>query len=557
MRTTYTVASLTLLGLLTGCLSSPLNSEGDLSEISAEVRDTPRYQQAKQFDGFLQQTLSSEERKSAIEACRSSQTSNPFCFSISREKSLRAHLAEEEKKAQPPLKEKPEAIVPKLVGNKIESWNQIQKANLKALLAGMRTFSLQELKTAGNYALKRPECPNSIAVATAALLEVHLPVENLANQIAVLYEKGARCTRKRTPNHEHYLTRAALFYFMQKKYAAAEKLLARVHPMDAYSGRSLYWLFRARQAQGKTAAAKTAKDRLKKEFPLSFHAIMANAIDRTDPLQVGAGTALPTKSKNSRTSSLITQAETLHELGFRTSAAKLVGWALAKFSPEDPGLRAYLASLGSPSTQVRTLQTLLLTKPSLRNQTYFQLAYPKPFFEIFNQYASQVDPYLLLAVARKESTLDPKAVSPANAQGLLQLNPDTAKRLSGSDSLDLFDPKVNTELAARYWEQLRLEMKGQLPLMIASYNAGEQTVANWTQRYPTNELLFFMDLIPYRETRDYVGFVLTNYFWYRRLYANQPEQILASHAQSEIARVEGGRESRQIESIDEASQPAP
>lgn len=96
--------------------------------------------------------------------------------------------------------------------------------------------------------------------------------------------------------------------------------------------------------------------------------------------------------------------------------------------------------------------------------------------------------------------------------------------------------------------ELRETMKGQLPLMIASYNAGEATVATWTQRYPTTDLLLFIDLIPYRETRDYVGFVLSNYFWYRRLYGENAGATLASLTSGQLAKVEEPRGVRSIKS---------
>lgn len=543
-----------LVPLLSACLSSHPATENELLDISDAVRETPRYQQAKQFDSFLKEELGPQEQSTLAQACRRKPSDNVFCFSVNREKKLRQFLAKEEKNAEPHFRQKPEPITPQLVNGKVKNWSKMQRANLKSLLSGMRSFSLEELKTVGAYALSRRECPNHIAVSTAALLEIHLPMATLPTQIAKLYEKGARCTRKRSPNHEHYLTRAALFLFVEKKFASAEKLLMRVQPMDAYSGRSLYWLYRSRMAQGKTAAARKTLSRLKNQFPLSFHALMANTMDKSDPIPVTQDISMPTRSKDSSINALIEQAETLHEMGFAESASKLVYWALTKYTPSDPGIRAYLASLGNATIQVKTVQTILLTRPALRNNTYFQLAYPKAYFELFSRYESQVDPYLLLAVARKESTLDPKAVSPANAQGLLQLNPDTAKRLSGEENPNLFDPKINTELAARYWQELREVMKGQLPLMIASYNAGEQTVAHWTQRYPTSELLLFMDLIPYRETRDYVGFVLANYFWYRRLYSDNPEQALSAVTDGQIAKLEAPRGDRAIKSVVEDAQ---
>ncbi len=548
MTIRFTITAIALCFGLTACLN-PRTGDQDLLGVSEAVKDTPRYLQAKRFDAYLQNTLSPEERQAYQRECRQSQD-DIFCFSLNREKKLRGFLERDEKASQTHLRQKPEAITPVLVGKKVKDWPKMQKANLKSLLSGMRSFSLDELKTTGAFAVKRKECPNNIAVSTAALLEMHLPFENLSVRIAELYEKGARCTRRRTPNHEHFLTRAALFLYLEKKYAAAEKLLLRVDPVDAFSGRSLYWLYRTRLQLGKAAAAKKTLARLKSQLPLSFHALMIQAEEKTDPMTVANdNTTLPARSTlNPSVNPIIEQAERLREMAFSASASKMANWALTAYTPREPLVRAYISTLGDAPTQIRTLQTLLVTKPAMRNATFLRLAYPQSYVELFKEFSSQVDPFLLLSIARKESTMNPKAVSPANAQGLLQLNPDTAKRLSSAANIDLFDPRTNAELAARYMAELRETMKGQLPLMIASYNAGEATVATWTQRYPTTDLLLFIDLIPYRETRDYVGFVLSNYFWYRRLYGENAGATLASLTSGQLAKVEEPRGVRSIKS---------
>ncbi len=545
------IAFVLLLFALPSCFSPETREDAGLAAVPEAVRATPKYQQAKHFDSFLKEELPPAEKQSLIEDCLQKRVENPFCFTVLREKKFRTFKEKEGRALEPTFRQKPEPITPELAGDKIKGWNSVQKASLKSLISGMRAFSLEELKRLGAFALKRAECPNHVAVAAAALLEIHLPFENVSSEIAGLYEKGAKCTRKRSANREHYLTRAGLFHFMEKRYIAAEKLLSKVEPVDAYSGRSLYWLYRTRKELGKTALAEKTLGKLRTQFPLSFHALLTAGPETANDFE-GQSPTLPTRTEDSTTNLLIDQAERLRDFSFTESASSIAAWALSDYTPRDPAIRAYISSLGAPSLQVRTVQGILLTRPASRNATYYKLAYPKAYFELFSAFESKVDPYLLLAIARKESTLNPRAVSPANAQGLLQLNPDTARRVSGKES-DLFDPKINAELAARYWEELNEVMKGQLPLMIASYNAGEQTVAHWTTRYPTQDLILFIDLIPYRETRDYVGFVLANYFWYKRLYSTKASEIFDNLSAVKLAKVEEPRGSRTIKSlVDEA-----
>ncbi len=102
-----------------------------------------------------------------------------------------------------------------------------------------------------------------------------------------------------------------------------------------------------------------------------------------------------------------------------------------------------------------------------------------------------LNPALLAAVVRAESAFDPRAVSRKGAQGLMQLMPATAQRfgLSGSE---VFEPAKNIDAGARYLSWLKGRFDGDLPRVLAAYNAGEGTV----DRYG--------GVPPYRETRGYL-----------------------------------------------------
>jgi len=112
----------------------------------------------------------------------------------------------------------------------------------------------------------------------------------------------------------------------------------------------------------------------------------------------------------------------------------------------------------------------------------------------------QIPEELVRAVIRVESDFDPRAVSPANARGLMQLVPETAERMMVTDS---FDPRQNIFGGVRYLRVLANLFNGDIQLTIAAYNAGEGAV----MRYG--------GIPPYQETQDYVVKVLGNYRQYR------------------------------------------
>jgi soluble lytic murein transglycosylase-like protein len=104
-----------------------------------------------------------------------------------------------------------------------------------------------------------------------------------------------------------------------------------------------------------------------------------------------------------------------------------------------------------------------------------------------------IDPGLLEALVAAESSFNPRAVSPAGAQGLTQLMPGTAKALGVTDP---FDPAQSLNGGARYLSQMLREFNGDVKLALAAYNAGPGAV----RRHG--------GVPPFRETQDYVQRVL-------------------------------------------------
>jgi soluble lytic murein transglycosylase-like protein len=107
-----------------------------------------------------------------------------------------------------------------------------------------------------------------------------------------------------------------------------------------------------------------------------------------------------------------------------------------------------------------------------------------------------VDPDLVMALISTESSFNPKAVSPKNAQGLMQLIPATAARFGVRNA---FNPLDNLKGGLAYLRWLMAYFQGEVALVLAAYNAGEEAVER------------FRGIPPYQETRNYVKQITSVY----------------------------------------------
>ncbi|HEV2863827.1 MAG TPA: lytic transglycosylase domain-containing protein [Pyrinomonadaceae bacterium] len=108
-----------------------------------------------------------------------------------------------------------------------------------------------------------------------------------------------------------------------------------------------------------------------------------------------------------------------------------------------------------------------------------------------------VDPYLIYCVIHQESGFRAASVSPAGAQGLMQLMPATAARFGVTNP---FDPAQNISGGTRYLKYLLELFDGRVDLALAGYNAGEGAVMRYGNRVP-----------PYSETQNYVRVITARY----------------------------------------------
>ncbi|MEO5972676.1 MAG: transglycosylase SLT domain-containing protein, partial [Sphingomicrobium sp.] len=136
----------------------------------------------------------------------------------------------------------------------------------------------------------------------------------------------------------------------------------------------------------------------------------------------------------------------------------------------------------------------------------------------------RVDPALAFGHIIQESTFRADAVSPIGAVGLMQVRPGTAQDMARQRGLNysrgtLTDPATNLESGQSFIELIRRSAYtgGQLPKVIAAYNAGPLPVGRWAAIYDKGDPLLWIESIPYWETRYYVPAVLRNMWVYQGL----------------------------------------
>ena len=188
-------------------------------------------------------------------------------------------------------------------------------------------------------------------------------------------------------------------------------------------------------------------------------------------------------------------------------------------TPENDGsMTPNLPDMGNYGTGM-SLSGLRIAQPSkavlnklLRSQA---LARYEP---IIHKHARSygVDPNLIKAVMAAESGFNASAVSPKNAQGLMQVIPPTAARY-GVTVTQLMNPERNIYAGVRYLADLSRMFKGRPELIIAAYNAGEGAVYKYKRTIP-----------PYKETQNYVRTVLQYYSVYQPGGMMMPDSGIAS-----------------------------
>ena len=175
-------------------------------------------------------------------------------------------------------------------------------------------------------------------------------------------------------------------------------------------------------------------------------------------------------------------------------------------------------------------------KASYEKRFYNELNYPVIQTPAVVNNKSMPKPELILAVIRQESEFDQKANSSAGAQGMMQLMTYTAKlvaklaKMPYTKSRLKSDPDYNIKLGSYYLAGLLEEYEGSYPFALAAYNAGPKRVKYWKKingnpQKGKIDYVNWIELIKFKETRNYVQRVLENINVYRFMLSGKPIKI--------------------------------
>ncbi len=328
--------------------------------------------------------------------------------------------------------------------------------------------------------------------------------------------------------------------------AAFERGLAAAPPSDPQIPQLLYWMGRVESRLGAVEAARARAADLATRYPYTYYGYLARRAARTDADPGSTDPRRPSADGAERLDAwdhgLPLRVEELLALGLRSEAREEYLASLRRTPPPPervPDAAEALARLGADDAALRLLRRQFAPAfdrgdPSLP-PAIWRRAYPGHLLDpIRTAGRGRIDPFLVAGLIREESVYDPKAVSPVGALGLMQVMPDTGRRVARAEGLtsfaveQLFTPEVNLAVGVRYLADLLDRFAGNEAYAVAAYNAGPEAVAKWIESGPPRPIEEFVEEIPFQETRWYVKRVLRSAWEYRALYGAPAAARVAS-----------------------------
>lgn len=312
-----------------------------------------------------------------------------------------------------------------------------------------------------------------------------------------------------------------------------------------------YWLGRTWERRGDREQAARQFAQLVKDSPRTYYGLLAAQRAPAAPAGRGAGGSEPSASgKAAAPGPFVFPADPLGALQGdprfdRATALREVG--LGEFADEEldeltrrsvgEPRRLYALSVAYVADE-RYHMALRILRRSFQGAARSGGASPREFWEMFYPMGwrdaltaaagrASLDPFLVAAVVREESSFFPQARSRVGARGLMQLMPATGREVARARQIPFPDvevldqPETNIELGTIFLGGLFRQF-GDARLAAAAYNAGPNRVREWWANRKTDDLDVWVEQIPYNETRAFVKRVMLSWQEYQRVYGEKP-----------------------------------
>ena len=317
---------------------------------------------------------------------------------------------------------------------------------------------------------------------------------------------------------------------------APEKALAHFQRMQAAVNtpislsRAAYWIGRTEEARGRTEAAKAAYA-IGAQYQTAFYGLLS-----AERGGFGFDASLAGQERFPDWRQAAFRQTPVYKAGVLALNAGEIGLAETFLTHLAESLdRTGLGQLGEMAEAVNEPHLMVMIGKAAASRG---ITLPRPYYAL-HPLADQNLPIpteMALAIARRESEFDPRVVSGAGAQGLMQLMPGTsaemAKKLglAHNPSKMLSDPVYNARLGSAYLAKLAEDYAGNVVLVSAGYNAGPGRARRWQDeqgdpRAQGVDIVDWIEAVPFRETRNYIMRVSESLPVYRARLGLQPHPI--------------------------------
>lgn len=321
--------------------------------------------------------------------------------------------------------------------------------------------------------------------------------------------------------------KAALVAYIAGNFAVAASewdAAAAAYPRSDEAAAMRYWAGRAHARKGDAAAARARWQGVVDGTTTSYYAILAAR-------RLGVKPWVPAASGDSppavpMVDSAMARIALLDSLGMTVESGHERTALLERIEGNVDAMLAAGAAFRDAGESSRAIALgLKVADTGRRDAMTYRLIYPLLHREALVAAASRakLEPALVAALVRQESSFNPRAVSPVGARGLMQLMPSVGRSIARTRGYPLWDealllePTVSFDLGTAHLAG-DLSRQRDLTRALAAYNAGAARVRRWSTKPGVADPEVFAERIPYVETRDYVRIVQRNVVMYGALY---------------------------------------